>query len=526
MKSLRARLTAAVMMPLLALAATFGGITCWMIHRTFSTTADRILVGSTTTVSRAIVADAADRERMLPFAIALLRSRNTPHPVYSVFDGNTLLAGTPALRPPADYLITDYNLPAKARAPLHEPARFPRDYRDTVLVNGYVDAADAKGVIQPTYLRDGTLDGRPVRIAAEIRRVPGLDRPVVIQAADFLDDRDAYELTYYLRVAGAGVLVAMIALLLFYGAITWGLRPFASLTAQIDDARRRPVPSVRVTLSEQEPLEARMLANAFNDLMARTERATLSLRQFTSNASHQLRTPLAIMRVHADVLSRYGPDSQQGATALADIVAAVESLDRLLTQLISLARMDEQTGPTQALEPFDLTASAVDLVATRVTHPDAASMDVGFEAPETPIIARGDPMLASEIVGNLLDNAIRYNRHDGSVTVRVLERSGFPVIEVEDDGPGIPETEREKVWERFYRAPWSALSGQGGKSGSGLGLPIVRALGERIGATITLEEGENGRGVRAIVTFLPVQAPPEDEETESNFDPPAEMTAC
>ena len=553
MKSMRARLTAAVMMPLLALALTFGGITCWMIHRTFSTTADRILVGSATTLSRAIVVDDGKRTTLLPLAVDLLRSRSTPRPVYSVYDGERLLAGNEDLRPPADYArqIERRRLPNSA--PLHEPASFPRGYRIPALIDSYPDSQDVTGLVQPTYLREGVLEGRPVRIAAEIRYVSDLDRTIMIQAADFLDDRDAYELTYYLRVAGAGVLVALIALLLFYGAITWGLGPFASLTAQIDDARRHPGSNVRVELAEEDPLEARMLGQAFNDLMARTERAIDSLRQFTANASHQLRTPLAIMRVHADVLARYGPGTRQGDTALADIVAAVESLDRLLTQLIALARMDEQAGTMQPHVVVDLVEIASEVVATRVTHPDAARMDVGFETSLASLPALGDPMLAAEIVGNLLDNAIRYNRADGSVTVRVLDRDGEPVIEVEDDGPGIAPADREKVWERFYRAPLP-----GGAAGSGLGLPIVRALGERIGATIGLEDGHNGRGLCAVIVFAPPPASHDEEDevpgevsnsnrsvlpatgnrswsedfdddedfARGNFDEPRAMTAC
>ncbi|MCJ2182756.1 HAMP domain-containing histidine kinase [Novosphingobium sp. 1949] len=516
MRSLRARLTAAVMMPLLALAITFGTITCWMIHRTISNTADLILVGSATTISRAFAADDTVRASLVPLAINLLRSRSTPHPIYSVFDGKTLLSGRAALAPPADYLADP-----SSRRPRHEPASFPRSYRDPVLVNGYVNPADSIGVIQPVYLREATLDGRPVRIATEIRLLRRLDRPVVVQAADFLDDRWAYEQTYFLRVAGAGVLIGMIGVLLFYGAITWGLGPFASLTAQIHDARRHPRPNVRVALAPADPLEARLLANAFNDLMARTERATESLRQFTSNASHQLRTPLAIVRVHADVLSRYDPSSPQGATALADIVTAVDSLERLLAQLIALARMDEQAGPDQTLRTFDLVETAADTVATRVTHPDAARMDIGFEPQSSAICASGDALLANEVIANLLDNAIRYNRPDGTVTVRVLMREDHPVVEVEDDGPGIALADRERVWERFYRAP-----GPDAPSGSGLGLPIVRALCERMGAAIRLEEGEAGRGVRAVIDFLPantLRRPPVTSPYLHDFD---DMTAC
>lgn len=515
MTSLRARLTAAVMMPLLALAITFGGITCWMIHRTLSTASDRTLVGSVTMISRAINADTSARHQLLPLAIHLLQNQMTPVSHYSVYEGDHLIAGTRWLVPPSDY-----DPAPGAKMPRHAPASFPRSYRNTQLVQGYVDARDAEGVIQAAYLRDAVLEGRSVRIATEIRTLPGFPRPVVVQVADFLDDRQAYEQTYFLRVAGAGILIAMTAVLLFYGAITWGLGPFASLTRQIGAARRLSTSHLRLTLEEDAPREARLLASAFNELMARTERALSSLREFTSNASHQLRTPLAIVRVHVDVLGRYGPSTPQGATALKDIGAAVDSLERLLGQLISLARMDEQGHDAEALEAFDLTAVTVSIVASRVTHPDASAMDIGFEADAATIMALGDKMLATEMISNLLDNAIRYNRADGTVTVRVLTREGMPVVEIEDDGPGIAPADREKVWERFYRAPGTAAP-----SGSGLGLPIVRALGERMGAQVALDEGSGGKGVKATIVFRQPQKQP-GNPADTYFAQVPQMTAC
>ena len=516
MTSLRARLTAAVMMPLLALALAFGGITCWMIYRTVSTTADRNLVASATTLSRATSVDRKVRGEVLSLALNLLHNRSTQKPIYSIHEGDALLAGSEALPLPPDY-------DPRGAAPLewHEPASFPRSYGDTLLARGELAANSSPGVVQPAYLRDAKVGGRPVRIAAEMRILRHSGPPVLIQAADFLDQRGAFEQTYYFRVAGAGILIVMIALLLFYGAITWGLAPFASLTAQIDDARRHGRENVRVTLAQEDPLEARLLANAFNELMVRTERATQSLRQFTANASHQLRTPLTIMRVHADVLTRYGPASPQGTTALADIVSAVDSLDHLLTQLIVLARMDEQPDRLTQLESFDLCKLTTGIVAGRVTHPDAERMDIGYEAAEPTITALGNEMLAAEMIGNLLDNAIRYNRAEGVVTVRVLTQMGDPTVEIEDDGPGIPRSDREKVWERFYRAP--AVDAPGG---SGLGLAIVRALGDRMGARANLEEGAGGRGVRAVITFQRPNADAQEEVSDRKTAVAARATAC
>lgn len=491
MTSLRARLTAAVMMPLLALALTFGGITCWMIDRTISTTADRILVGSANALARVIDADPSLRKQLLPLAVRLLHSRSTSPPLYSIHQGERLIAGTDALPLPPDY-----DPQPGASIPRHEPAYFPRSYGDPLVPQNYSAASLARDMAQPAYLHEAKVGNRTARIATEIRILRQHSAPILIQVADFIEDRQAYKQIYYFRVAGAGVLIVMIALLLFYGAITWGLEPFATLTAQIDAARRGTRTNVRVILTERDPLEARLLATVFNDLMARTERATQSLRQFTADASHQLRTPLAILRIHADLLLRCGPATPEGATALADISGAVDSLDRLLSQLIALARMDEQSRPQQILRNINITELAATVVSSRVVHPDAARMDIGFEASEPKLMALGDDMLVTEMLSNLLDNAIVYNKADGTVTVRVLVRDGLPVVEVEDDGPGIALANRERVWERFYRVP-----GSGNPSGSGLGLPIVRALGERIAARTFLEDGQGGKGLKVVVVF-------------------------
>ena len=502
------------MLPLLALAVTFGGITCWMIHRTMSISSDRGLVASVAMIGRAISARDSVRDNLLPLAVHLLPSRSMTTLYFSIYDGDHLLAGTSWLTPPADYLPQ-----SGVKTVRHEPAFFPRRYGNRRLMRDYLDAREAGDIIQPAYLRSAKLEGRPVRIATEIRVLHRPARPVAMQVAEFLDEEQAYEQTYFLRVLGAGILIVMIAVLLFYGAITWGLRPFASLTDQIDSASRHPVFRPRLSLAHNVPREARMLATAFNELMERSERAIDALRQFTANASHQLRTPLAIMRVHVDVLTRYGPDSRQGATALVDIAAAVEGLERLLSQLISLARMDEQCRASERMNDFDLANVAAKIVADRVTHTDARRMDIGFDARVLPVMACGDAMLAAEMIANLLDNAIRYNRPDGTVTVRTLYRDTVPIVEIEDDGPGIAPADRDRVWERFYRAP-----GADAPPGSGLGLPIVRALGERMGARVTLSEGKAGKGVNATVAFQQAQAPAANA-TASNVPSSHVMTA-
>lgn len=490
--SLRLRLTGAVLMPLAALVLLFCIITALVTHDTEATTVDRVLIGSVRTLSLAYNSPAADRERLVPLVIHLLRRRARPVVLYSVYRGKTLVAGDPALRPPVDYRETWDGVIDR-----HRPATFVNAYRETPMVRGYLDPADAQQVTQAAYLRSGALHGKPARIATEIRRVDGAKALVVIQVADYMDDRAAYERTFLQQVVLAGLAALAITGLLFWWAIEWGLRPMSDLTRQVDRARRDASPTFRLETPETGPIEMQPFVAAFNGLMARLERATESLRQFTSNASHQMRTPLAVARVQLDVLDRYGPTSPQGKAALQDIPHAIDSLEQLLRQLIALARSEDQAG-TQ-LQPFDLSEVAATVTGERAAQAPA-DIDIGYEKDDPGrLMAMGQSTLAAELIGNLLDNAIRYNRPGGTVSVHVGRRDDAVTVAIDDDGPGISVADRDKVWDRFYRVPR-----HNAPAGTGLGLPIARAIAERMGATITLEDGRTGRGLCAIVSFQSV----------------------
>ena len=492
--SLRLRLTGAVMMPMAALVLLFGIITAWVTHDTEADTVDRVLAGSVRTLSLVYDSRPPEREALLPLAVHLLQRRARPVVHYSVYRGGRLLAGDPDLTPPPDYSATWDGVVDR-----HEPVTFFNAYRANPTVRGYLTPADAKNVTQAAYLRDSTLRGKPVRIATEIRRPAGESGLIVIQIADYVDDRMAYERRFMGRVLMVGLAVLLVTGLLFWWAIRWGLRPLIDLTRQVEMAQQDASPAFRLEASAANPAEIRPFVAAFNGLMARLERASNSLRQFTSNASHQMRTPLAVARVQLDVLDRYGPTSAQGKAALTDIPHAIDSLEQLLKQLIALARSEDQ-GDMQ-LRPFDLAELAAGVTADRAGQAPAA-MDIGYDnRADGPVMALGQPALAAELLGNLLDNAIRYNRADGAVAISVWLDAQDAVVEIDDNGPGIPADQRDRVWERFYR-----INSRSGAPGTGLGLPIARALGDRLGARIELRDGRTGQGLCVLVRFrLPLQ---------------------
>ncbi|MGC4251864.1 MAG: HAMP domain-containing sensor histidine kinase [Sphingobium sp.] len=494
-QSLQARLIAAVLLPVVMLVALLTGIAGWVVSNTEAETLDRVLVGSVRTLSLAFDQPPEVREKVAPLVIHLLERRARPVVHFSVYRGTDVLMGDPGLLPPPDYRQRD-----DGPADRHPPAEFPAQARDTQMVRGYIHAHDAASVTQAAYLRDGTLHGRPARIATEIRRLDGGPDLVAIQIADYVDDQRAYTRRYAMQIAGEGVVTLLVAVILIWLAIGWGLRPFTALTRQVSAAQTDPSPQFRLHLQPDMPREAVPFVESFNGLMTRLAKVDASLRQFTSNASHQMRTPLAVARVHLDVLRRAGPHSPDARAAMRDIALAVETLERLLFQLIALARADEHSG--LSLQPFDLTALAGRVAADHAAREEADSLDILFEA-KAPLAALGDQALAGELASNLIDNAIRHNRPDGTVRVIVEPAGNSARLIVEDDGPGIPQSERDKVWDRFYR-----VARENAPPGSGLGLPIVRALAERMGARVALSDGANGRGLRVIVDFpLPQNDP-------------------
>ena len=248
--SLRLRLTGAVLMPLAALVLLFGIITIWVTHETEADTVDRVLVGSVRTLSLVYNSPLPERERLLPLAVHLLQRRARPVVHFSVYRGTQLLAGDPSLAPPPDYRARWDGI-----IDPHPPATFFNAYRANALVRGYITAADAKNVTQAAYLRDGSLHGKPARIATEIRQPKDESELIAIQIADFVDDRIAYEQRFSLRVLLVGLAVLAMTAILFWWAIRWGLRPLSDFTRQVETAQQDASPAFRLTSSDADPAE-------------------------------------------------------------------------------------------------------------------------------------------------------------------------------------------------------------------------------------------------------------------------------
>ena len=303
-----------------------------------------------------------------------------------------------------------------------------------------------------------------------------------------------------LRILGRAALIGgPIAVLLMglatYAVVALTLRPVAALrhgAADITAAgladQRLPVPGAQD--------EIHRLAVTLNAMLDRIDAATARQRTFIGDAAHELRSPLASLRVQLEVAQRMGPASDWSGV-IDDVMVDVERLNRLVEDLLALARMDEARSPRS--EPVRLD----DLVHTVVDGYQHARVPVHASG-DRDLIVQGDPDGLHRVLINLLDNAVRYADTEVTVDLRLGNLAGRQVVRltVTDDGPGIAPAERERVFDRFYRIEAARDRETGG---TGLGLPIVRDLIRAHGGSVRLTDRPGGqRGLLALVV-LPVE---------------------
>jgi signal transduction histidine kinase len=249
--------------------------------------------------------------------------------------------------------------------------------------------------------------------------------------------------------------------------------------------QRLPVPRAKDEINR--------LAKTLNAMLDRIDSATSRQRTFVGDAAHELRSPLASIRVQLEVGQRLGPGADWN-DLITDVLVDVDRLDRLVSDLLALARLDESAGSRRRV-PVPLDRLVADLLDG---YRDAR---VTVSAALTPVTVEGDPDALRRVVRNLVDNAVRYATTTVSVQLTPATRAGRPAARllVVDDGPGIPEAERERVFDRFYRVQESRSRETGG---TGLGLAIVRDIVRAHGGRVDLATRPDGeRGLQALIVL-------------------------
>jgi two-component system sensor histidine kinase TctE len=335
--------------------------------------------------------------------------------------------------------------------------------------------------------------GKPVRVVAVKMPVEsgGYKGHVTVQVAENTAGRANVLRQVLLRMMLPQAVLIVLAGLAVWYAVGRGLTPLSSLQRELASRSHRdlsPLPE------EQAPEEVRPLIRAMNELLGRLSQALDAQQRFIADAAHQLRTPVAGIKTQMELVLRQSPAAEAQAT-LKQLQNATEQTTRLVNQLLSLARAEPGAVRGQGVEPLDLVRLARDTTTEWVPRALSRNIDLGFDSPLAAARVEGNPFMLREMLTNLLDNAVRYTQPGGQVTVRVAPRARGVVLTVEDNGPGIPEAEREQVFERFYRVLGT------GADGCGLGLAIVREIALSHGASASLASGESGSGTVARVEF-------------------------
>ncbi|MBL0123146.1 MAG: sensor histidine kinase N-terminal domain-containing protein [Betaproteobacteria bacterium] len=337
-----------------------------------------------------------------------------------------------------------------------------------------------------------------VRIAAlEMVRGPAAES-IVVQVAESTEKRNALARDIMKGIVIPQMLVVPLMVLLMWVGLRRGAAPLKRLRDQV---MARDVDDVRPLHAPDAPEEIAPLINSFNDLLARIEHEGEAQRRFIANAAHQLRTPLAGIKMQTELALR-SVTMDEKLDALKRIAEGTERTAHLINQLLMLARMEGTATDALPLTAVDFRLIAREVVSAAYPHASCKHIDLGFDMPDSPVTVQGSADLLRELVINLVDNAIRYTPASGHITVRVIHGE-TPQLEVEDDGIGIPPQERELVFERFYRV----IRGQ--EPGSGIGLAIVREIALRHGANVTVVTPHGGVGSLFRVAFprIVMQAP-------------------
>jgi two-component system, OmpR family, sensor histidine kinase TctE len=345
-------------------------------------------------------------------------------------------------------------------------------------------------------LDSATVRGQRMRVVS-LRIAPAqTNDTVTVTIAETLIKRNTLAGDILLAMVAPQVALAAIASLLSWLGISRGLKPLTDLARQIesrDQNNLSPVPQTGL------PREARVLASRINELLARLGSAIQAQKRFVADAAHQLRTPLAAVTLQVERAER-APDVATQREALQGLHRSVERAGRMAQQLLSLARTDPEAIHTVELEPLDLVNLARRVGEEWIPQALRRDIDFGLIAPPGPVIITGDERLLGELLSNLIDNALRYSSPGGRVSV-IVEAQPQPTLSVQDDGPGIPEDERVKIFERFYRVEGST------GDGCGLGLAIVEEIARLHSSNVEVSSGAEGRGSRFTVAFVDSHPP-------------------
>ena len=359
---------------------------------------------------------------------------------------------------------------------------------------------DEKLVTDELRMRDDVRKGVPIRVAYIWVRVKAQSaRPALVQVAETLEKRSVLANEIIKGVMLPQFVILPLAVLLIWLALARGIQPLNELEQRI---RQRKTDDMSPLDESVVPIEVSPLVSSINDLLQRLQDSIANQKRFLADAAHQLKTPLAGLRMQADLALRKDANADDLKQSLHHIGRASIRATHTVNQLLALARA-ESSGAPVAKQACDLSALTMEVVKDCLPRAMDKHIDLGFDDACDSAGLQGNPTLLKEMVRNLIENALNYtpssSEHPGVVTARVYRNAkNALVLQVEDSGPGITEAERERVFEPFYRILGTEADG------SGLGLPIVLEIAHKHGATVDLQEtlpGQKLPGAQFNVVF-------------------------
>jgi two-component system, OmpR family, sensor histidine kinase TctE len=362
--------------------------------------------------------------------------------------------------------------------------------------------------LQELRFRDEEVQSEPVRVAYLwiSGGRPG-ETPPLVQVGETLEKRARLATEIIKGVIIPQFVILPLAVLLVWLALARGIRPLHELQQRI---RRRQSQDLSPIEERDAPEEVGPLVRAINDLLARLDQSIGAQKHFLADAAHQLKTPLAGLRMQAELAQREIDAGEQDPRALKrslqQIARSSQRAAHMVNQLLSMARAEDKESALR-MQEVRLARLAREVVRDFVPKALDKRIDLGYEGPahdEPSGRLVGEPLLIRELIRNLVDNALQYTPAGGVITVRVMPDPFGQVIvlQVEDSGPGIPEAERELVFQAFYRSLGTDVDG------SGLGLAIVKEIAIRHGASVTVTDARprvaaatSGTGPGALFTL-------------------------
>ncbi len=314
----------------------------------------------------------------------------------------------------------------------------------------------------------------------------------VIQVAQDMAVRRHMAGALALRTVGPIALMAPLLMLVVWWVVSRSLAPVSRVRRQV---ATRQADDLSPVSEDELPDEVRPLVHELNLLFDRVRRAFDAQKHFVADAAHELRSPLAALKLQVQGLQR-APDEPTRARAVERLAAGIDRATRLVEQLLALARHEASALAGAKPESVALAEVARQAVADVAAAALAQGIDIGLDRADAATIA-GHRDALDMLLRNLLDNALKHTPPRGRIDVEVIAQADAVLLAVDDSGPGLPQAQRERVLDRFYRADDAQLPG------SGLGLAIVKSIAELHHATLSLERSQRLGGLRVVLRFPP-----------------------